>query len=191
MPSTYIRVADGRRSLILVVFIGGVTFAEISALRFLSSQEGMVHDIIVGTTKIVNGHTLIETFMEEGSPSSVRYTMLQLFLSEPKWIDCNANDESAKQRKSLLSELESVIQSLLSSGGRSEARLWLCNTLSGISSISLHRQHELFLSLLTSKPTKQHLAAQLLQLIFDKKPQKVGPIIAKKSYTLQDFFRGK
>lgn len=120
-----------------------------------------------------------------------RYTMLQLFLSEPKWIDCNANDESAKQRKSLLSELESVIQSLLSSGGRSEARLWLCNTLSGISSISLHRQHELFLSLLTSKPTKQHLAAQLLQLIFDKKPQKVGPIIAKKSYTLQDFFRGK
>ncbi|KAK4480350.1 hypothetical protein RD792_013421 [Penstemon davidsonii] len=56
--------ADGRRSLVLVVFVGGVTFAEISALRFLSSQEGMAHDLIVGTTKIINGQTLIETFVE-------------------------------------------------------------------------------------------------------------------------------
>lgn len=35
---TYFRVPDGRRALVLVVFVGGVTFAEISALRFLSSQ---------------------------------------------------------------------------------------------------------------------------------------------------------
>ncbi|GFP96998.1 vacuolar protein-sorting-associated protein 33 homolog [Phtheirospermum japonicum] len=56
--------ADGRRALVLVVFIGGVTFAEISALRFLSSQEGMAYDLIVGTTKIVNGQTLIETFID-------------------------------------------------------------------------------------------------------------------------------
>jgi len=35
---TYYRVPDGRRSLVLVVFVGGVTFAEISALRFLSAQ---------------------------------------------------------------------------------------------------------------------------------------------------------
>ncbi|KAL2525875.1 Vacuolar protein-sorting-associated protein [Abeliophyllum distichum] len=58
------KVAEGRRSLVLVVFIGGVTFAEISALRFLSSQEGMAYDVIVGTTKIINGHTLIQTFVE-------------------------------------------------------------------------------------------------------------------------------
>ncbi|KAI3472628.1 hypothetical protein Pfo_031160 [Paulownia fortunei] len=56
---------DGRRALVLVVFIGGVTFAEISALRFLSSQEGMAYDLIVGTTKIVNGQTLIETFVDK------------------------------------------------------------------------------------------------------------------------------
>ncbi|KAL2488402.1 hypothetical protein Fot_41694 [Forsythia ovata] len=116
--------------------------------------------------------------------------MLQLFLSEPTWVDDNGNDKSAEQRKSLLSELESLIQSLISSGGRSEARLWLCNTLSGISSISPRRQRELFVSLLTSKPTKWHVAAQLLQLVFDKQPRKVGPIIAKKSYMLEDFFRG-
>ncbi|KAM3268519.1 vacuolar protein-sorting-associated protein 33 [Capsicum chacoense] len=59
------KVVDGRRSLVLVVFIGGVTAAEISALRFLSSQEGMAYDIIVATTKIVNGSTLTETFVEK------------------------------------------------------------------------------------------------------------------------------
>ncbi|CAF2111796.1 unnamed protein product [Brassica oleracea var. botrytis] len=58
-------VADGRRSVVLVVFIGGVTFAEISALRFLASKEGMAYDLIIATTKIVNGATLIETFMDK------------------------------------------------------------------------------------------------------------------------------
>uniref|UniRef100_A0A2P2LXN5 Vacuolar protein-sorting-associated protein 33 homolog isoform X1 n=1 Tax=Rhizophora mucronata TaxID=61149 RepID=A0A2P2LXN5_RHIMU len=59
------RVADGRRSLVLVVFIGGVTFAEISALRFLSAQEGMAYDLVIGTTKIVTGNTLAETYMDK------------------------------------------------------------------------------------------------------------------------------
>ncbi|RAL50278.1 hypothetical protein DM860_007952 [Cuscuta australis] len=59
------KIGDGRRSWVLVVFIGGVTFAEINALRFLSSQEGMPYDLIVLTTKIVNGHTLTETFMQK------------------------------------------------------------------------------------------------------------------------------
>ncbi|KAM5575463.1 hypothetical protein ABKV19_014427 [Rosa sericea] len=57
------KVADGKRSLVLVIFIGGVTFAEISALRFLSSREGMAYDFIVGTTKMVSGHSLTETFV--------------------------------------------------------------------------------------------------------------------------------
>lgn len=57
------RTADGRRLVALVVFVGGVTFGEISALRFLSSQDGMGYDFIVATTKIVNGDTLLETFI--------------------------------------------------------------------------------------------------------------------------------
>ncbi|XP_044460660.1 vacuolar protein-sorting-associated protein 33 homolog isoform X3 [Mangifera indica] len=36
------KLADGRRSLVLVVFIGGVTFAEIAALRFLSAQAALL-----------------------------------------------------------------------------------------------------------------------------------------------------
>ncbi|KAL9323210.1 hypothetical protein ACSQ67_011263 [Phaseolus vulgaris] len=141
VSSSIAKVPDGRRALVLVVFIGGVTFAEISALRFLSTQvsggwvypggslimeicvwfslifylqfrlqalalkmgsskdwsirygsnnmvhnaksdeggvivgqhnewssiwmEGMAYDLIIATTKIVNGQTLIETFMEK------------------------------------------------------------------------------------------------------------------------------
>uniref|UniRef100_A0A0E0P641 Uncharacterized protein n=1 Tax=Oryza rufipogon TaxID=4529 RepID=A0A0E0P641_ORYRU len=49
----------GHRSLVLVVFIGGVTFAEIAALRFLSSQEGMGYDFLVATTKVGNGNTIL------------------------------------------------------------------------------------------------------------------------------------
>ncbi|KAJ8765964.1 hypothetical protein K2173_020480 [Erythroxylum novogranatense] len=59
------RPTHGRRSIVLVVFVGGVTFAEISALRFLSAQEGMAYDPIIMTTKIVNGNTLAETYMEK------------------------------------------------------------------------------------------------------------------------------
>ncbi|KMZ64182.1 putative Vacuolar protein sorting [Zostera marina] len=58
------RPSDGRRSVALVVFIGGVTSGELSALRFLSSQEGMGHDFIVATTKVVNGNTLLETLLD-------------------------------------------------------------------------------------------------------------------------------
>ncbi|KAG6405390.1 hypothetical protein SASPL_132979 [Salvia splendens] len=59
------KLANGRRDLVLVVFVGGVTFAEISALRFLGSQEGMAYDLIIGITKVVNGRTLIETFISD------------------------------------------------------------------------------------------------------------------------------
>ncbi|GAB2276799.1 hypothetical protein Dimus_011514 [Dionaea muscipula] len=59
------KFGDGRRSLVLVVFIGGVTFAEISALRFLSAQEGMPFDILIGTTKVVSGDTLLDMFVEK------------------------------------------------------------------------------------------------------------------------------
>ncbi|XP_022874242.1 uncharacterized protein LOC111393074 [Olea europaea var. sylvestris] len=107
--------------------------------------------------------------------------MLQLFLCELKWIDGNGSDESATKRKSLLSELESLIQSLMSSGGQSQARLWLCNTLSGIRSIGPRCQREL-------QPRMQH---NFCKLIFDKQPRKVGPIIAKKSYMLEKFCSGK
>jgi hypothetical protein len=60
---------DSSRLVALVIFIGGVTFAEISALRFLSAQEGMKYDFIVATTKLINGQNLLKTFIDD--PSAV------------------------------------------------------------------------------------------------------------------------
>ncbi|KAL3625776.1 hypothetical protein CASFOL_030305 [Castilleja foliolosa] len=118
--------------------------------------------------------------------------MLQLFLHEPTWgdeSDDKGDDQPYKHQKPL-DELELAIWSLMSSDGRSEARLWLCNTISGISSISPLHQRDLFVSLLKSKQIKWHLASQLLQLIFEKQPQKMGSILAKKSHNLENFFKG-
>jgi len=41
----------------LVLFIGGVTFTELSALRWLSRQQGQYGDIICATTNMVNGNS--------------------------------------------------------------------------------------------------------------------------------------
>ncbi|KAM3250186.1 putative protein isoform X1 [Capsicum chacoense] len=115
--------------------------------------------------------------------------MLQLFLSEPSWKE-NATDESVEQRKALLNELESVIWSVMLVEGRSESRLWLCNAVAEMRSITPRNQRELFTTLLRSKPLKRPLVGQLLQLLFQKEPQKAGHIIAKKCFLLEDFFKG-
>lgn len=116
--------------------------------------------------------------------------MLQLFLSEPSWKE-NATDESVEQRKALLNELESVIWSLMLVEGRSESRLWLCNAVAEMRSITPRNQRELFMTLLRSKPLKRPLVGQLLQLLFQKEPQKAGHIIAKNCFLLENFFKGK
>ncbi|XP_009758681.1 uncharacterized protein LOC107790451 isoform X1 [Nicotiana tabacum] len=115
--------------------------------------------------------------------------MLQLFLSKPSWKE-NVDDESAEQRKALLNELESVIWSLISVEGRSESRLWLCIAIADVRSITPRNQHELFMTLLRSKPLKRPLVGQLLRLLFQKEPQKAGHIIAKKCFLLENFFKG-
>ncbi|CAH0713728.1 unnamed protein product, partial [Brenthis ino] len=50
--------------VILVFFIGGCTYYEISALRNISQQEDSNVEFVVLTTKLINGNTFIETLME-------------------------------------------------------------------------------------------------------------------------------
>lgn len=115
--------------------------------------------------------------------------MVLLFLSKPIW-EKQGDNEAAKLIISLLNDLGSVIWSLIISGGRSEARLWLCNAVSSINCLSPHQQREVFLSFLTSKPPRKHLASQLLQMIFERRPHKFGSVLAKRSYMLDKFFQG-
>ncbi|OMO62710.1 hypothetical protein CCACVL1_22680 [Corchorus capsularis] len=116
--------------------------------------------------------------------------MVPLFLSEPNWDDETGDNEATQLIISLLHQLGSVIWSLMISGGRSVAQLWLCNAVSSISSISPYQQREIFMKLLTSKPKRRDLASQLLQMVFEKRPRKAGSVLAKKSYLLEKFFKG-
>lgn len=50
---------------LMVFFIGGCTFAEISSLRFLVRHEEANADIIVGTTKLINGNNFIDSLCEK------------------------------------------------------------------------------------------------------------------------------
>lgn len=115
--------------------------------------------------------------------------MIDLFLSEPSWDEDVDSGDSMKLRVSLLNELESTIWSLIMSGSRSEARLWLCNTIAGMTFITPRHQCDLFLNLLKSQ--KQGLASQLLHMMFEKEPQMGGSILAKRSHILESFFEGE
>ena len=60
LPEEVRRVqSTSRNKVTLIVFIGGVTFAEISSVRFLSKQLPD-QDFVIATTKIINGQTLLE-----------------------------------------------------------------------------------------------------------------------------------
>lgn len=53
------------RRKVIVMFIGGATFAEISGLRFLSMRPNVNAEFIVTTTKLINGSTLLDTFIDD------------------------------------------------------------------------------------------------------------------------------
>ncbi len=56
---------DGPTKVTLVYFLGGCTYTEVAALRFLAQQENAPTDFIIATTKLVNGNTLLEPLFEK------------------------------------------------------------------------------------------------------------------------------
>lgn len=55
---------QGENRTTLVFFLGGVTYAEIAALRFLSQMEDSGMEYIIATTKLINGTTWIKSLMD-------------------------------------------------------------------------------------------------------------------------------
>lgn len=45
----------------LVVLIGGISFLEIAALRYLSNDPKFPYKIIIASTKIINGDTFLQS----------------------------------------------------------------------------------------------------------------------------------
>ncbi|RDX90514.1 hypothetical protein CR513_27610, partial [Mucuna pruriens] len=112
--------------------------------------------------------------------------MIDLFLSEPNWNDV-VDDDSTRSRISLLNDLETVIWSTVA---RAEARLWLCNTVAGLNCVTFLEQRDLFRNLLGTRGLKRDLASQLLHLMFDTSPQKLGSVLARRCRVLENFFEG-
>ncbi|GBP27005.1 Vacuolar protein sorting-associated protein 33A [Eumeta japonica] len=50
--------------VVLVLFIGGCTYNEISALRSISQQEDSNVEFVILTTKLINGNSFIESLLE-------------------------------------------------------------------------------------------------------------------------------
>uniref|UniRef100_A0A3B3QQ14 VPS33A core subunit of CORVET and HOPS complexes n=1 Tax=Paramormyrops kingsleyae TaxID=1676925 RepID=A0A3B3QQ14_9TELE len=55
---------QGENRITLVFFLGGVTYAEIAALRFLSQMEDGGTEYVIATTKLINGTSFIKSLME-------------------------------------------------------------------------------------------------------------------------------
>lgn len=79
-------------------------------------------------------------------------------------------------------------ETLITSGNRSEARQWLCTAIAGINSFTSRQQRDLFVKLLEHRPTNRTLASQLVEMVFQKRTDKAGSILAKRSYVLENFF---
>ena len=57
--------ADARAKTIVIMFLGGVTFTEIAALRFIARQlDG--RKILICTTGMIGGNAMVETAIEKG-----------------------------------------------------------------------------------------------------------------------------
>ncbi|XP_061200500.1 vacuolar protein sorting-associated protein 33A [Neopsephotus bourkii] len=61
----------GENRVTLVFFLGGVTYAEIAALRFLSQMEDGGTEYVIATTKLINGTTWMKSLMEKLEPAPV------------------------------------------------------------------------------------------------------------------------
>ncbi|CAL9708472.1 unnamed protein product [Knipowitschia caucasica] len=56
---------QGENRTTLVFFLGGVTYAEIAALRFLSQMEDSGMEYVIATTKLINGTTWVKSLMDK------------------------------------------------------------------------------------------------------------------------------
>jgi hypothetical protein len=54
----------GNRRIILVFFVGGVTYAEISAIRYLNKKHGGDVTYVIATTHIVNSKNFISSISD-------------------------------------------------------------------------------------------------------------------------------
>lgn len=55
--------SSSRKPVLIVCYVGGVTYMEIAALRFLSNRQSFPFHIVILTTKILNARQLVQSLM--------------------------------------------------------------------------------------------------------------------------------
>ncbi|KAJ3151368.1 hypothetical protein HDU89_002207 [Geranomyces variabilis] len=63
--SAFSKVAKDKPSVTLVVFLGGCTYTEVAALRFLSQQEEGRREFVIATTNMINGNEMVRSMTEK------------------------------------------------------------------------------------------------------------------------------
>lgn len=58
---------NGGKKTVFVVFVGGITFTEIAALRFIAKREEARRRIVICTTSIISGNRMMDAAIEPGS----------------------------------------------------------------------------------------------------------------------------
>ncbi|KAH6650850.1 Sec1-like protein [Chaetomium tenue] len=58
---------SGDKKTVFVVFVGGISFTEIAALRFLAKQEEARRNIVICTTSIISGNRMMDAAIETGT----------------------------------------------------------------------------------------------------------------------------
>ncbi|OKL58525.1 hypothetical protein UA08_06161 [Talaromyces atroroseus] len=58
---------NGSHKTVYVMFLGGITFTEIAALRYIASQEAATRKIVICTTSILSGDRMVGAAIEGGS----------------------------------------------------------------------------------------------------------------------------
>ncbi|KAI5867055.1 vacuolar protein sorting 33A-like protein [Durotheca rogersii] len=57
----------GDKKTVFVVFVGGITFTEIAALRFITKKEEGRRNIVICTTSMISGNKMMDAAVEKGS----------------------------------------------------------------------------------------------------------------------------
>lgn len=115
--------------------------------------------------------------------------MVLLFLSEPSNED-KEDRGLVKERISVLEQLERIISSIISTTVFNEARIWLCDAISHLQSITPRNKCRLFEKLLREKKSKRELAPQLIRMIIERRPERAASVVAKRCIMLESFFEG-
>ncbi|KJZ79041.1 hypothetical protein HIM_01814 [Hirsutella minnesotensis 3608] len=58
---------SGHKQTVFVVFVGGITFTEIAALRFIAKQEEARRNIVICTTSIISGNRMMDAAIEKST----------------------------------------------------------------------------------------------------------------------------